>query len=817
MQAKLGCAVRKSPAHPNFAPPSSILRKSSAGEENLDKLAAIFRRDQYLYSQLLFMLALNIFAGITMYYFTGFTETHSLYWDRLSLVGFFRDNLHSLNRFGEVEWWNPNAGTGFPIYYTSLLGTTQGANPLFVIFGFVFWALGLFDLTITSYYYPYILYAGFAVPILFNLGLLLLARQIFKSPLVIAFILILGSFSPGIVFNVSDDGIELSAYGLFFAAAYLSFQHKPEKKSFWALILSLLVLAVSLNHLSLYWNVIFIPLFVMVCSWFNESGGFIANTKRMLGSVPARYWLVALVLVGIGLLPTLTTFAQGTDLLRTKIGTRTYSFAALRPGNPLEVLSIGTPGVGFEWGEDTGWNIYPADRHVGYTYLGLLALPLSFIGLTVGRRLWRVRLLSLALLTSLVVLLSGYSPLFASILIWESPLRAVNHYSDTVFRLGIFFILILTSGLGLEVITRYPRPWPRLVVPCFILSTLFSLGLFWVVYKDLTPSNLFFGFALAIFVFYLIVLARLAWVDRRRWKREAILFLLALTLIDTSTVALVFVRQTTLGREELQPYEAPAIDSIGTTGVTGLYITDLLILRDIKILTEAGVDLAQLPVRALYSSPPEALLAPDSNPPEAPEGISGEWRIGSPAGEKCLIIALEAGRYELTNEFGEKSVATKENDKLFMQGITGTLSPDLKTISWSNGTSWHRPLAIIGDTLLAEAASGIEAEGKIKVVRQTYNSLTLDVETPKESLLFWRDAYFPGWSATVDGKNVEIVKAFGAFKVVTAPEGKSRIEFRFIPEWVQYALVAAYAVIFITLSLWLIALAGPRRQWRPSS
>jgi len=750
------------------------------------------------------MLALTILAGIALYYFTGFVETHSLYWDRFELAGFFRDNLHSLNRFGEIEWWNPNAGTGFPIYYTSILGTTQGANPLFVLFGFGFWILGLFNITVTSYYYPYILYSGFAVPLLFNLGLLLLARQVFKSPSVIAFILILGSFSPGVVFNVGDDGWELVAYGLFFAAAYLSFQKKPEKKTFWAFILSLLALAVSFNHLSLYWNLIFIPLFVIVCSLFNDSGGFIANTKRMLGSVPAGYWLMALAFVGLCLLPTLTTFAQGTDILRTTLGTRTYSFAALRPGNPLEVLSIGTPGVGFAWG-DMGWSIYPLDRHVGYTYLGLLALPLTFIGLAVGRRLWRVRLLSFLIFTSVMVLLSGYSPLFASLLIWDSPLRAVNHYSDTVFRLGIFFVLILTSGLGLEVIIRCPPPWQRIVIPGFILSTLFSLGLFLFVYGGLALSNLFFGLALTLFVFYLIVLIWLTGGDKRHWKRVAILFLMFLTLVDTSTVALVFVRQITSSSMWLQPYEPPAIESIGTTDAAGHYIEELLTLRDVKDVTEAGgMDPAQLPMLALYSSPPVA-----------PKDITGEWWLGNDEAMKCLITALDQGRYELTNEAGEKAVATKENDKLSVseQGFIGLLSPDLQTIYWSNGTAWHRPIGFV-EAGLSEADSGIESEGKISVVRQTYNRLILEVDTQKKSLLFWRDAYFSGWSASVDGKSVEIAKAFGAFKAVAVPAGKSKVEFRFIPAWVPFALLAAYVAIFITLALWLMALAGSHLQRR---
>ena len=50
------------------------------------------------------------------------------------------------------------------------------------------------------------------------------------------FILLVASFSPGVLFNISDNGLEQTAYGIFFAAAYLNFQSKPARSSFFALI-----------------------------------------------------------------------------------------------------------------------------------------------------------------------------------------------------------------------------------------------------------------------------------------------------------------------------------------------------------------------------------------------------------------------------------------------------------------------------------------------------------------------------------------------------------------------------------------------------
>ncbi|MFX5085071.1 YfhO family protein, partial [Acinetobacter baumannii] len=47
------------------------------------------------------------------------------------------------------------------------------------------------------------------------------------------------------------------------------------------------------------------------------------------------------------------------------------------------------------------------------------------------------------------------------------------------------------------------------------------------------------------------------------------------------------------------------------------------------------------------------------------------------------------------------------------------------------------------------------------------------------------DTWYPGWSATVNGKSVPLLQANGAFRAMPIPPGESRVEMRFLPRSFQ--------------------------------
>ena len=699
----------------------------------------LLENNNFLGWQLILLLALNIFSGMVLW--GNFLVNQTLYHDISSLFSFFRDNLNALNYFHEFAWWNPNLGTGFPVYYFSILGVNI-THPLFAVLALLFWFLGLFQINISSFHTLYVIYCGFLVPLLFSVGALLLARQIFTKNLVISLVLILVSFSPGMIYNLSDDGLVQTAYSLFFTAAFLNFLKKQNIINFWALILSALILAVSLNHLSLYWNIIFIPLFVIVCLATLPSS---TSIKQIIRSVPWKTWIIATILFFVCLSTAFFTYSQGSGIVRSTIGQRTYTYAQLRPGNPMEILAISTPAIGFEWTNDTWqWQLFSYAQaslfgkgHVAYVYLGLLSLPLLIFGLVFSKSVWRIRLFILIVISSAVMVLSGYSPLFSSVLLWETPLRAVNHYSDTFFRLGLFLLIIFGMGLGAEVILEANKFRRRLLILIFSATSIFSIGLFSVVYGNTAMSTLIFGFMLTMVLFYLIVFAWLGMAKNREQVSRTFALLLLLVIIDISTVAFWHVR-TFLFDKGKSFKDEPTTSSIGLGSANpGSFIASTILeLKSVRDLKEYGYDPASFPRMALYA---------------------------------------------------------------------------VNSQSWSSdGLDKSNPLVEFKD-VFEKLISDQGPNGSVRIVNQTYNTLELTLFAPEESLFFWRDAFFPYWTATIDGKSVAISDRFG-FKGVLVPGGQSNIKFRFSPPLVPYTLVGSYLIIATVFFLWLRAYRRDKKK-----
>jgi hypothetical protein len=68
---------------------------------------------------------------------------------------------------------------------------------------------------------------------------------------------------------------------------------------------------------------------------------------------------------------------------------------------------------------------------------------------------------------------------------------------------------------------------------------------------------------------------------------------------------------------------------------------------------------------------------------------------------------------------------------------------------------------------------------KVDIVNYSENKIVLNVETSVKGLLVLTDNYYPGWKATIDGKNSEILRADYSFRGLVVTPGKHIIEFTF--------------------------------------
>lgn len=76
-------------------------------------------------------------------------------------------------------------------------------------------------------------------------------------------------------------------------------------------------------------------------------------------------------------------------------------------------------------------------------------------------------------------------------------------------------------------------------------------------------------------------------------------------------------------------------------------------------------------------------------------------------------------------------------------------------------------------------------------------------------ILVLADAFFPGWTATVDGRPARILRANHALRAVAIGPGPRRVEFRFEPASLRAGLLSGAIALAAIL---VLALFGPRRQ-----
>ena len=100
---------------------------------------------------------------------------------------------------------------------------------------------------------------------------------------------------------------------------------------------------------------------------------------------------------------------------------------------------------------------------------------------------------------------------------------------------------------------------------------------------------------------------------------------------------------------------------------------------------------------------------------------------------------------------------------------------------------------------LAEAPALAEGDGgTVDIIAYDEARVDLRVNAPAPAILVLRDAFYPGWAATVNGEPTPIYRANLLFRAVALPAGESAVVFRFEPALWRAAL-------YIGLALWIIA------------
>jgi hypothetical protein len=113
----------------------------------------------------------------------------------------------------------------------------------------------------------------------------------------------------------------------------------------------------------------------------------------------------------------------------------------------------------------------------------------------------------------------------------------------------------------------------------------------------------------------------------------------------------------------------------------------------------------------------------------------------------------------------------------------------------------HRSAVMLGE---APALERCEAAEPVTVVRPDTDNVLLDARLECRGLLVLSDTYFPGWEASIDGRPVPIIEAYGAFRAVVVEKGQHRVAMHYRPMPVYWGfgltilgLVTALSVLMV--------------------
>lgn len=110
----------------------------------------------------------------------------------------------------------------------------------------------------------------------------------------------------------------------------------------------------------------------------------------------------------------------------------------------------------------------------------------------------------------------------------------------------------------------------------------------------------------------------------------------------------------------------------------------------------------------------------------------------------------------------------------------------------------------IVDSKFKEVLKGVNEGYKdslstIRLTGYEPNQLVYETSSPKDGVVVFSEIYYPGWTATIDGKPADIARADYILRAMNVPAGKHTIEMRFDPQSLHVTEGIAYGAMALLL------------------
>ena len=98
-----------------------------------------------------------------------------------------------------------------------------------------------------------------------------------------------------------------------------------------------------------------------------------------------------------------------------------------------------------------------------------------------------------------------------------------------------------------------------------------------------------------------------------------------------------------------------------------------------------------------------------------------------------------------------------------------------------------------------------ESAANVRVWTYHPEHVRLQVESGSEGILVLSDSFFPGWEASVNDEEAEILRANFLFRAVRVPGGRSVVDFRYQPRSYSAGKLASLLGLALILGVWVLS------------
>jgi hypothetical protein len=676
----------------------------------------------------------------------------------VTLIGLFYDRL-----FSQSSWlWSSDLNAGHPLWM--VFETAPFFDPVALLVYPICRALG------TDWFLPYQI-SAIAWLLIFSLGGAMCAKQLIRSPWasVLTLLLLLGG--PLAILNPAQSWGFILPFRYFpwVVWAYLRLRSHVSMAN--VLTLS----AISSLALSGYQSAY--SVFVMMFIVFSEAIIYKGRYVQWLGQVFRWRYLLPLALPLLAALPTLAYVQYSSHLVvvpRIYDSELVYFFSGEQFFSDLFFL---IPSLFKENFDFNAWH--------GTTYLGLLAPLLLIHGLqrTLRDRLFaksRHRegdvpaILFIAFLITTVITCGSFG--LKDVVVASGSLLGVRNFG---FMLTASVLLLtLLAAQGFQIILERGYTLSDVIIDSILFVCLALVYLWLVGLEDAPPSSLALAIAVFVGASLLIYLLRRLGPSQGTIAATVIVLMTAETLVTTHAAMWSldsFVTRRGIGRDVAQ-----ALKEIPRLGQTD---------ERFHLYRPLGYPVSE--------SWPIVLSAPAVRK--------------QPTALMSLLYPRSQGAGGVTHLFRTRAyedLVSAPLEPALSAAVLGVTRPVLELVPRSaladdevDGMTF-----VLGNPV-TERAGSVQAGETRPVLPWSFSGdrLVADVATAVDSVLVYRDNMAPGWSATLNGEDTNLLVVDRINKAVAVPPGEHRVEFVYRP-WpylVTFALRALAMLAALTVCAWL--------------